>query len=161
VEGIEKPGCCIVTAAVLLSRLDRVRKTGPDRWVACCPTHDSTSKSSLAIRELPDGRVLIHDFGGCDVETVLGTVGLTIADLFPKQIDTSAEARADRRYRSRVSAPFPAVDVLRAIVDDVLIAATVARGVADVGSATEGEVALLFTIAGRMARAAELANASR
>lgn len=150
-----------MTAAALLSRLDRVRKTGPDRWVACCPTHDSTSKSSLAIRELPDGRVLLHDFGGCDVEAVLGAVGLTTADLFPERTDTSAETRGDRRYRSRVSAPFPAVDVLRAIVDDVLIAATVARAIADIGSATEGEVSLLFTVAGRMARAAELSDASR
>ncbi len=150
-----------MTASTLLSRLERVRQTGPSRWVACCPAHDSTSKSSLAIRELPDGRVLLHDFAGCDIQTVLGAVGLTIADLFPEQIDTSAEARGDRRYRSRVSAPFPAVDVLRAIVDDVLIAATVARAIADVGSATEGEVSLLFTIAGRMARAAELSDASR
>ena len=149
-----------MTAAALLSRLDRVRKTGADRWVACCPCHASDSKSSLAIRELPDGRVLLHDFGGCDVETVLGAVGLTIGDLFPERIDTSAEARGDRRYRSRVAAPFPAADVLRAVVKDVLIAATVTRGVADVGSATQGETSLLFTIAGRLARAAELANAS-
>jgi hypothetical protein len=148
-----------MTAAALLSNLTRVRKTGPGRWVACCPCHDSASKASLSIREMSDGRVLLHDFGGCPVEDVLGAVGLGFDALFPEKINTSAEAGGDRRYRSRAPA-IPAADVLRCVTEDALIAATVARGVAVAGCATDAEVALLNGIAGRLARASEVANAS-
>ena len=145
-----------MTAAALLSRLERVRKTGPDRWVACCPCHDSTSKSSLAIRELPDGRVLLHDFGGCGIEDVLGSVGLTITDLFPERIDTSAEARGDRRYRSRTHQRFDAATVLRAIHDDVLMAATIISRFLDGAAPDQAERDALWTAAGRLAAAVEV-----
>jgi hypothetical protein len=62
-----------VTAEVLLSRLDGVRQTGPDRWIARCPAHDD-GRASLSLRELDDGRVLLHDFAGCAVEEVLAAV---------------------------------------------------------------------------------------
>lgn len=71
-----------MTADLLLSRLERVRQTGPGRWLARCPGHADRSPS-LSVRELPDGRILVHDFGGCDPGTVLDAVGLTLADLFP------------------------------------------------------------------------------
>ncbi|MDD2768711.1 MAG: DNA primase [Methylococcus sp.] len=66
----------------LLSRLNGVRKTGPGRWVACCPAHEDRTPS-LSIRQVDDGRILIHDFGGCGVEDVLAAVGLEVKDLFP------------------------------------------------------------------------------
>lgn len=147
-----------MTAAVLLDRLQRVRKTGAGRWVACCPCHDSTSKASLAVRELPDGRVLVHDFGGCAAEDVLAAVGLEFADLFPEPPSASAEARGDRRYRSRAPV-LPAGDVLRCVAADALVAATVARGIADAKAATDAEVALLYGIAGRLARAVDVTHA--
>ena len=59
----------------LLSRLHKVKKTGPDRWLACCPAHEDKTPS-MAIRELGDGRILIHDFAGCSVEAILDAVGL-------------------------------------------------------------------------------------
>lgn len=73
----------------LLARLDRVRQTGADRWIARCPAHDDRSPS-LSVRALPDGRVLLHDFAGCDVGDVLAALGLSLADLYP------AGALADR-----------------------------------------------------------------
>lgn len=72
-------------ADVILSRVERVRKTGRDRWVATCPCHDSKSRQSLAIRELDDGRVLLHDFGGCGVEEILRAVGLDFDALYPER----------------------------------------------------------------------------
>lgn len=74
-----------MSADLLLARLDRVRRTGHGRWTANCPAHDSKSKSSLSIRELDDGRVLVHCFAGCEVHRVVEAVGLDIGDLFPKQ----------------------------------------------------------------------------
>lgn len=146
-----------MSADALLSKLTRVRKTGAGRWVACCPAHGSGTNNALAIRELPDGRVLLHDFGGCEIEAVLAAIGMAIGDLFPESL-TASEAGGDRRYRSgghRV----PAGDVLIAVSRDALTAATVARGIADAGEATNNEVNLLFKVAGRLAAAVEVSHA--
>lgn len=90
----------------LLSRLEGVKRTGKDRWMARCPAHED-KRASLAITELGDGRVLIFDFAGCDVESVLSSVGLEFDALYPERaIDT--HCKQERR-------PFPASDVLRAI----------------------------------------------
>ena len=86
------------TADKLLSRLQRVKRTAPGKWVACCPAHDSKSGGSLAIRELEDGRVLLHCFGGCSVESVLTAIGLDIAALFPPRPTTpGAGTKPERR----------------------------------------------------------------
>jgi hypothetical protein len=71
-----------VSVTTLLSRLEAVRQTGRGRWIARCPAH-SDRDPSLSIRELEDGRILVHDFGGCGIEEVLGVVGLTFEALFP------------------------------------------------------------------------------
>lgn len=71
---------------VLISRLDRVRATGPGTWAASCPTsahrHGDRSRG-LSIREADDGRVLLHCFAGCSVHEVVGAMGMELADLFP------------------------------------------------------------------------------
>ena len=74
-----------VTIDALLSRLDLVRRTGSGRWVANCPAHESKSKASLAVRELDDGRVLLHCFGGCDVDEILSTLDLEFDALYPER----------------------------------------------------------------------------
>ena len=145
-------------AAALLSRLERVRQTGPGRWVECCPAHDSESKSSLTISELPDGRVLVHDFGGCAVKDVIGAVGMDFADLFPERIDTAAEAKGDRRYRSRESRPWASPDVLAAVADEALFAAIAASEMAEGISLTDERRERLWTAAGRLAAAAGWAD---
>ena len=71
-----------VSTGDLVSRLEGVKQTGPGRWIACCPAHEDRSPS-LSIRELEDGRTLLHCFGGCYVDAVVGAVGLTVSDLFP------------------------------------------------------------------------------
>ncbi len=65
-----------------LSRLDKVRSVGRDRYIARCPAHDD-NKPSLSLAELQDGRILIHCFAGCDPLEVLNSVGLEMTDLFP------------------------------------------------------------------------------
>jgi hypothetical protein len=103
-----------MTAEALLSRLEGTRHTGRGRWLAKCPAHDD-SHASLSIRELDDGRVLVHDFAGCAVEDVLSAAGLSFEDLFP-------ERPIDHRVkRNRV--PFDARDVLQALVTEVTIVA--------------------------------------
>ena len=81
----EFAGCLMDSpASRLLPRLQGVRETGPCRWIAQCPAHDDRSPS-LSVRELEDGRLLIHDFAGCEPFAVLTAVGLEMKDLFPAQ----------------------------------------------------------------------------
>lgn len=105
-----------MSADSFLSMLDGVKRTGQGKWLAKCPSHEDRT-ASLAIRELDDGRILIHCFAGCDVHEVVGSVGLRIDDLFPpREIE---HGKPERR-------PFPAADILRAIAFEstlVLIAA--------------------------------------
>jgi hypothetical protein len=68
----------------LLDRLDKVRRTGPNKWLACCPAHEDKSPS-LGVRLTDDGKILIHCFGGCSVSEIVGAVGLTLADLMPER----------------------------------------------------------------------------
>lgn len=73
------------TADRLLPRLQGVRQLATSRWVAKCPAHDDRSPS-LSIRETEDGRLLLHDFGGCSTHDVLAALGMTAVDLFPERI---------------------------------------------------------------------------
>lgn len=68
----------------LLARLERVKATGPGRYMARCSVHEDRNPS-LSIRETDDGRVLVNCFAGCATGDVLAAVGLTLADLFPEQ----------------------------------------------------------------------------
>lgn len=81
---------------LVLSRLDRVRKAGAG-WSARCPAHeDRTASLSIAVGN--DGRLLAHCFAGCSVHDVVGAIGLTISDLFPRRLyDASPEARREAR----------------------------------------------------------------
>ena len=105
-----------MSANELISRLHKVRRTGNGTWMAICPAHADRSPS-LSIRETEDGRVLLHCHGGCDVESVLDSVGLMFDDLFP-------ESHEHRKSESR---PFPASDVLRLIAKEALIVAATAK----------------------------------
>lgn len=101
----------------LLQHLDKVKRTGPCAWSARCPAHDDKGPS-LTITEKDDGRVLVHCFAGCDVNDVLGAVGLTFADLYPPRV-VDHRVGPDRR-------PFPAADVLRAVGFEALVVAAAA-----------------------------------
>lgn len=70
----------------LLPLLDKVRSTGADKWLACCPAHSDKSPS-LSIRQLDDGRMILHCFAGCPNESVISALGLTFADLYPEDIN--------------------------------------------------------------------------
>lgn len=102
---------------VLLSRLDKVKRTGPGTWSARCSAHDDRGPS-LAVRELYDGSILLHCFAGCDVHDVLAAVDLNVSDLFPPRA-VDLRHKPERR-------PFPAADVLRAIGFEALVVAAAA-----------------------------------
>ena len=78
----------MTTAEALRSKLENVKPAGHDKWTACCPAHESSSKSSLSIEALADGRVLLYDHGGCDVAKILGALGLDLTALYPPSAST-------------------------------------------------------------------------
>ena len=67
-----------------LSRLDKPRQRQPGQWSARCPAHPDKSPS-LSVRETPEGSVLLHCFGGCEVAEIVAAMGLELHDLFPPQ----------------------------------------------------------------------------
>ena len=80
----------------LMSRLDKLKRVGRDRWQACCPAHDDRSPS-LSIKLAQDGKVLVHCFAGCTAREVVESVGLRLSDLFPRgDLDRFAYARQMR-----------------------------------------------------------------
>lgn len=98
-----------LTPEEFLSRLQRVRKTGPSSWMASCPAHEDKSPS-LTVSVKPDGKLLVYCHAQCGIEAVVGALGIDLTDLYPERpIEHSARERN----------PFPAADVLRAIADEI------------------------------------------
>lgn len=91
-----------MTAEALLERLDRVRQRGADQWSARCPAHDDKGPS-LSVKELSDGRVLLHCFAGCDVDEIVAAIGLEIAELFPPR-PAAGQGSAPARRRGLLTA---------------------------------------------------------
>ena len=65
----------------VLDRLERVKKS-QNGWTARCPAHDDRWPS-LKVDEGRDGRVLLHDHGGCTANEIVSSIGLEMSDLFP------------------------------------------------------------------------------
>jgi hypothetical protein len=87
-----------MTAEALLTRLDKVRQRTADQWSARCPAHEDKGPS-LSVRELPDGRLLLRCFAGCEVETIMVAVGLEMVDLFPPKAPAGNGAAPVARRR--------------------------------------------------------------
>ena len=82
---------------LVLSRLDGVRQTQPDKWLARCPFHDDRSPS-LSIRDPGNGRILLHCHAGCQFEDVVAAMGLKVSDLMPPRpiTDTAIPSKPPR-----------------------------------------------------------------
>ena len=68
-----------------LPRLNKVRAVRDSEWTACCPAHDDKTPS-LSIKELGDGRVLLHCFAGCTGDDILAAVGMSWAEIMPDEL---------------------------------------------------------------------------
>lgn len=131
----------------LLSRLSGVRKTGRDSWVARCPAHPDKSPS-MSVKALADGRILIHDFAGCEVESILGSLGLTFGDLFPEPLGDLP----------RVRPAFTALEALVALSRECGVCAIVASQMAEGQSVSEEDAKRVRIAAGRIGWALEFVH---
>lgn len=138
-----------MSVETILQRLDKVRKTGPDKWQACCPAHDD-SGPSLAIKETDDGRVLLHCFAGCGAAEVLDALGLEFSELFPPRIDG--------QILPKVHKPWNASDVLSALAFEILVAVQFANKLINGDAITEEERSRLVLCASRLQAGLGVAN---
>lgn len=103
-----------MSAESITARLNGLRRTGRGRWAARCPAHKDRGPS-LSVRELDDGRVLLHCFAGCEVGAVLGALGLDMADLYPPRESAGAGRQAEQR-------PFSVRDLIQALQAELRVA---------------------------------------
>lgn len=131
---------------ILLNKLNKVKKTGNDKWVACCPAHNGT-KQSLAIRD-DNGKVLIHCFAeGCAIMDILGAVGLSLDDIQPK---LAGEFKSQKR-------PFYAGDILEISRDEMMVAYMICKKMLD-ATVNANDMERLLKCTSRLAHATEQAN---
>ena len=71
IEGEKVP----MKADLIIERLEHVRATGKNRWIARCPAHQDSSPS-LVITQPDNERVLIHCHAGCSTGDILDSMGL-------------------------------------------------------------------------------------
>ncbi len=90
-------------------------KSGKDEYQCLCPAHDDKT-ASLGIKELPDGRILIHCFAGCGANDILQSIGLKFDDIIPKRLGDFKP----------VSKPFNPYGVLKSVSHEALLVAFVA-----------------------------------
>lgn len=103
-------------AADLIGRLHGVQGKGP-RWRAVCPAHQSKhGTKSLSIYEPEPEHLLLHCHAGCDVESIVGALGLDLADLFPPRGDDHGGPKPAIRK------PWRASDVLAALRHELHVA---------------------------------------
>ncbi len=64
-----------------LNRLHKVKSSGRDSWMACCPAHEDKNPSMKI--DIKNDKILIKCWTGCSVEDILGAVGMDFSDILP------------------------------------------------------------------------------
>lgn len=143
-----------MTIDSLLSRLDGVRQVAHNRWRARCPAHDGKNVNVLSIGETTDGTVLLKCFAGCPAADVVGAVGLTLHDLFPRVEWQTTGIHHARPRRPRVDWPALIVACERDLILVKIILAAIGRGepIADVDAAACQAAAMRTLVAIQGAR---------
>lgn len=80
----------------IIERLEHVRASGANRWIARCPAHRDSSPS-LVISQPDNDRVLIHCHGGCSPGDILDAIGLDWGALMPDKGMTYSATRITRK----------------------------------------------------------------
>lgn len=142
-------GVLVSPAEKFLSRVEGVRQTGAGRWIFKVPTRKDNRPSGSA-RELDDGRLLIHDFGGDSVADILAAVGLEMSDLFPDD-HRGDQGKSERR-------PFLATDALRCVAFEALVVAAAAAAMATGEPLSSVDRDRLLVAAERLNSAAKVAG---
>jgi len=130
----------------LLSRLNKVKSTKHNSWIACCPAHDDR-KPSLAIKLADDGKILIKCWAGCGIDEICSAVGLKVSDLFPKRLEANY-SRHKRHY-------FDPATVLLSLASEAETISLAADAVAKNIKLTEADAARVELAKDRISDAAQ------
>ncbi len=133
----------------MLHGLRKVRKTGQDSWIACCPAHDDKGPS-MTLRQV-DEKILIHCFAGCSASEIVGAMGLKMTDLFPPRPTTDHAGKPVRN-------PWAGMDVLRCVAQEAMIVAIVAQAIHDGKSIGKEDLARVHLANKRLNHAVETAR---
>lgn len=131
----------------LLQRLERVKETGPGRWVACCPAHLDRNPS-LSIRETEDGTLLLKCWPGCSVGEIVAAVGLHLSDLFPPRPEYHHKGPTRRRWS--------AAEALRCLATEAAVISLAAGDIADSETLSPEDTERVHLAARRIAEAREV-----
>lgn len=140
-----------------LARLQKVRKTGANNWIACCPAHGDKNPS-MTVGVGDNLGVLVHCFAGCSADEIVGSLGLELHDLMP---DKPLQGREYIVARART---FPAADVLEAVADETFYVAFMAAALANAPAGyglNDTDRALLWQSYDRIMEARRLALGGR
>lgn len=130
-----------------VSRLKKLKRTGKDSWIACCPSHPDKSPS-LAIREVETDKILVKCFAGCSIEEITGSIGLTLGDIMP---DTAPDS-----FRKPYSVPFNPRDVLACLRTDAMLLSVFISDVTQGNEITPQDAANAFKASCRIIAACEI-----
>lgn len=133
----------------LLNALQKVKKTGPSRYIACCPAHPD-KRPSLTITEKDDGMVLIKCWAGCGAADILGAVGLDFDALYPPRLDDHRGKPARK--------PWNPYDLLKVNAFEADIVALAAMRISNGHALDHDEKQRLMMAHHRLRKASELAN---
>ena len=139
-------------AEKFVQRLSKVKGRN-GQWTASCPAHEDKSPS-LSVREAEDGRVLVHCFGGCDVQSVLGAVGMDMSDLFPERDERLGSNQASKPLKPA----FYASDLLRIASFECLVVMIAAYDMRRGKKLSEEDLARLETAQQRIEEVIQYAN---
>lgn len=130
-----------------LSRLQKVRRTGKDSYIACCSAHADKSPS-MTIREVEEGKILVHCFAGCGIDEIVDAVGISLSDLMPD--------RAPDTLRKPTAVPFNPRDVLACIQSDATLLCVFISDVTQAKPITPEEAANAYKAAARIVAATRI-----
>jgi len=122
----------------ILARFSKVYRSGEGEYQCLCPSHnDRTASLGLKFKE---DKMILNCFAGCSMEDIIGSVGLSWADVMPNSIDT--EYKPEKRFN-----PY---SVLKATRQDLLFIAVCAGHVASGKALDKEDSEKLFNITGRL-----------
>jgi 5S rRNA maturation endonuclease (ribonuclease M5) len=87
----------------LLTKLQKVKSTGKDKWIACCPAH-ADNDPSLSIG-LKGNKILLNCFSGCSIEQILAGIELDMSDLFADSGKIERQIIATYDYQDEAGNP--------------------------------------------------------
>lgn len=101
-----------------LSKLSKVKKSGRDSWRASCPSCGGKSGQKLSIKIGNTGAILVRCFAGCDVYSIVKSVGMDLTDLFPQKDSQGRSQRGAFRYEA-IRELAPELNVAWVLLNDI------------------------------------------